>query len=113
MATYSMIQQGQGKENIFTYHEVFAHSLAVIQDLIKMRQTSEAKEMVLFNYIYANALNGESYSKEKIEELRRKDIYELLYMMVHAQKRVDLIPTQNSMRDSYYTRIIKKIKGEV
>jgi|YelNatPaOPRAMG01_1025707.scaffolds.fasta_scaffold25777_3 hypothetical protein len=113
MATYSMIQQGQGKENIFTYHEVFAHSLAVIQDLIKMRQTNEAKEMVLFNYVYANALNGDNYSKEKIDELRRKDIYELLYLMVHAQKRVDLIPTQNNMRDSYYTRIIRKIKGEV
>ena len=103
----------QNNQNIFNYHEVFANSIAIIQDLLKMgNRTEEAKKMILFNYLYAVALNDENYSREKIEELKKKDIYELLFLMCHAQKKVGLIPMQDNARDSYYTRIIKKIRKD-
>lgn len=102
----------RNKENIFNYHEVFANSIAIIQDLMKTGRYEEAKKMIIFNYLYAAALNDEEYKKEKIEELKQKDIFELLFLMCRAQKKVGIAPTQENYRDSYYNRIIKKI-GEV
>jgi len=107
-----MITNTQQKENIFSYHEVFANSIAVVQDLLRTGRKGEAKDILIFNYVYAIALDDKQIQEKDIEELRKKDIHELLAMMVQAQKKVDLVPTQNSFRDSYYTRIISKIKKE-
>ena len=102
----------QNNQNIFNYHEVFANSIAIIQDLLKLNRVEEAKKMILFDYLYAVALNDEDYNEKRIEELKQKDIYELLFLMCHAQKKVGIIPMQDNARDSYYTRIIKKIKKD-
>jgi hypothetical protein len=105
-----MMQQNNQKENIYFYHEVFANSLAVIQDLIKTSRTKEAKEIMIFNYIYALSLNEKKYTNDVIQQLKDKEIYELLNLMVLEQKKADLIPTQSNYRDSYYTRILSKIQ---
>jgi len=96
------------KENIYYYHEVFAHSLAVIQDLIKTNRKKEASEIMIFNYVYALSLNGKKYDEKLIQELKDKPIYELLNLMVVEQKKADLIPTQSNYRESYYARILSK-----
>lgn len=108
------MNQGQvnQRENLFSYHEVFANSIAVVQDLIKSGRKGEAKDILIFNYVYAAALNEKAYNKEKIEKLRNQDIHELVHEMVAEQKRADLVPTQSNFRDSYYRRIISKIKTE-
>lgn len=98
------------KENLYNYHEVFATSLSVILDLIRTSRKQDAREIMIYNFIYANSLNGGNFSKERIEDFRKMDLYELLYIMVEEQKKADLTPTQNNIRNSYYSRIQSKIK---
>jgi len=98
------------KENLYNYHEVFANSLSVILDLIRTSRTSDAKEIMIYNYIYAHSLNGGKFDNTNIEKYKKMPTYELLYLMVEEQKKADLTPTQNNIRNSYYSRIQSKIK---
>lgn len=100
---------GEQKENIFFYHKVFAESIAVIQDLVKTNRKEEAKEHIILNYVYACALNSKVFSSEEIQGLKKKDIYDLLYLMAIEQKKANLVPTQDTFRDSYYSRIVSKV----
>lgn len=101
------------KENLYNYHEVFATSLSAILDLIRTGRVKDAREIMMYNYIYANSLNGGTYNFDNIEKLRKMETYELLYLMVSEQKKADLTPTQNNIRTSLYSRIQNKfIKGD-
>ncbi len=102
--------QEQDKQNLFSYHEVFAKSIAVLHDLIRQGRVSDAKKIMIFNFFYAASINGKVYSRQLEDELNKKDIYELLSLMVQEQKKADLVPTQQHNAVSFYTRIVSKFK---
>lgn len=101
-------QNKEDRENIYFYHEVFAKSLSVIQDLIRQGRKNDAKNIILFNYIYAKTLNGKDFDLNEVDDFKKKDIYECIHLMVKEQHKADLVPTQHGYRDSYFSRILSK-----
>lgn len=100
------------KQNIFAYHYVFAESIIIIHNLLRENRYNEARNTMIFNYLYAYALNGGNYSKELENQLRKMDIFELLCLMVKEQRKADLIPTQKTNTQSFYNRILKGVIDE-
>jgi hypothetical protein len=99
----------QQKENIYAYHEIFARSIAIMQDMMQSDRKEQAKDIMIFNYIYAQAINDKKIEAAELATLKKKEIYDVLQEMVKAQKTADLIPTQHGYGRSFYARIVQKM----
>ena len=104
-------QTGEGF-NLFQYHNVFALSLEKIQNLLASSdpQAMElAKRIIIFNIVYASALNG---TEHDIRLLMKLDIYKLIKIMVREQKRAGLIPVQKTFSPASIFQQILYSEGE-
>lgn len=112
------IRSMQSLENIESYHQVFASSLAEIISKIAIKDFESAKALIRYNIWYAYAMHScedpetqiktinEGISKMKLDKM---DLPELVVMMTYYQSKAGLKPVQErDMKARMFERFMEK-----
>lgn len=103
--------------NVLPYHEVFSSALANLITYFVSSETSkdptvkkEVKELIIFLYAWARAYNNAPITEKERIELEYLEQIQLIGLLVPEMKKAGLTPVQASFGESYYSRVISKIK---